>query len=147
MGMTRLRMTALATAVVLAAFATQAYAHHAFKSEYDWKKPATLQGTVTKVEWVSPHAMIHLATKNASGASEEWTIELGSPNLLQKDYRWVKDSIKVNDMVTVDGWKAIDDSKKMLNAMTVTLPNGRELFAGSSFFDEFSGPPRRKTSE
>jgi uncharacterized protein DUF6152 len=109
-------------------------AHHQFASEFDWKKPVTLKGTVTKVEWGSPHVMLHISAKDGAGAPVDWMVELGNPSMLEKKYGWTKSTLKANEMVTVDGWQA-HENKKLVSAMTVTTPDGKAFFAGSSFFD------------
>src|ERR1700680_278990 len=59
-----------------------ASAHHAFAAEYDAKKHVILKGTVTKMEWINPHAWIHIEVKRPDGNLEEWMIEFGTPNTL-----------------------------------------------------------------
>ena len=59
-----------------------ASAHHAFAAEYDAKKHVILKGTVTKMEWINPHAWIHIDVKKPDGTLEEWMIEFGTPNTL-----------------------------------------------------------------
>src|SRR3974377_878345 len=53
------------------------WAHHAFGAECDAKKPVKLQGKVTRVEWINPHAWIHIDAKNADGTNTEWMVEAG----------------------------------------------------------------------
>ena len=42
-------------------------AHHAFSAEFDANAPVTLKGPVTKIEWINPHAWIHMENKAANG--------------------------------------------------------------------------------
>jgi hypothetical protein len=136
----QMNFTRIGVAVLLSlAFSTGALAHHQFASEFDWKKPVTLKGTVTKVEWSTPHVVLHITAMDGAGAPVDWTVELGSPGALEKKYGWTRTTLKVNEMVTVDGWQA-HDNKKLVSAMTVTTPQGRALFAGSSFFDMANEP-------
>src|SRR5438045_2417641 len=75
-------------------------AHHAFAAEFDAKKPVKLQGTVTKMEWINPHAWIHIDVKKADGSTEAWMIETGTPNtLLRRGF--TRDSLKAGTQVTV----------------------------------------------
>jgi len=105
-------------------------AHHAFSTEFDAKQPITLRGTITKVEWINPHAFIHLDVKRDDGTVESWMIEAGSPNILLR--RGItKDTLKKGDKIVVDGYQAKDGSKRA-NGRDLTLPDGRQLFLGSS---------------
>jgi hypothetical protein len=105
-------------------------AHHSFGAEYDADKPVTLKGTVTKVEWANPHARFYIDVKDESGNVTNWNLELASPNGLMRQ-GWTRHSLNVGDVVTVTGSQA-KDSSKMANARTVTLADGRKVFAGSS---------------
>ena len=124
--------TAAAISILLAA--VPASAHHPFDPEFDWKKPVTLTGTVTKVEWTNPHATVSIDVRGTSGTITNWVVELGSPKVLEKNYRWNANLLKVGDNITVDGWLA-KDGRKFLSSKSFTLTDGRELFAASSFFD------------
>ena len=132
---TTMKKIALGVATVAALLtAVPAFAHHPFAPEFDWKKPVTLTGTVTKVEWMNPHASVSIDIRDASGTTTTWVVELGSPRVLEKNYRWNANVLKAGDSVTVDGWLA-KDGRKFVSAKSVTLTDGRELFAASSFFD------------
>jgi len=114
----------------LLAISAQVLAHHAFSAEFDEKQPVQLRGNVTKMEWINPHAWLHIDVKAASGQVTSWDIELGPPNALVKR-GWSKESIPVGKEVIVDGYKSKDGSNRA-NGRDVTLPDGRKLFAGSS---------------
>jgi len=107
-----------------------AFAHHAFAAEFDAKKPIKLRGTVTKMEWINPHAWIHIDVKKTDGSVEEWMIEAGTPNtLLRRGF--TKDSLKAGTEVLVDGYQSKDGSLRA-NGRDITLPDGKTLFLGSS---------------
>ena len=107
-----------------------AFAHHSFAAEYDAKKPITLKGKVTKVEWTNPHARFYIDVKDESGNVVNWNLELASPNVLMRN-GWNRHTLNVGDEVTVEGAQAKDGSQ-MANARTVTLADGKRIFAGSA---------------
>jgi hypothetical protein len=117
-------------AIVLGLSAMPALAHHSFAAEYDNKQPVDLTGTVTKVEWMNPHARFYLDVKDDAGKVANWEFELGSPNGLMRQ-GWTRNSMKIGDVVSVQGSKAKDGSQ-LANARTVKLTDGRKLFAGSA---------------
>jgi DNA/RNA endonuclease YhcR with UshA esterase domain len=121
----------LAAGFVLMSATIPALAHHSFAAEYDANKPVTISGTVTKIEWMNPHARFYLDVKDESGTVVKWEFELGSPNgLLRRG--WTRNALKIGDSITVNGYLAKDGSH-LANARLVTLPDGRKVFAGSSF--------------
>ncbi len=119
-----------AIACGLVAAAVPMLAHHSFAAEYDAAKPITLKGTVTKVEWMNPHARFYIDVKDDAGAVTNWEFELGSPNGLMRA-GWTRNSLKQGDVVTVSGSLAKDGSH-LANARQVTLADGRRVFAASS---------------
>jgi hypothetical protein len=107
-----------------------ASAHHSFAAEFDAKNPVSLRGTVTKMEWINPHAWIHIDVKKPDGTVDEWMIEAGSPNTLLRR-GLTKDSLKVGTEILVEGYRSKDGSLRA-NGRDVKLPDGQILFLGSS---------------
>lgn len=125
----RIRLVMGMVGLALVAAAVPARAHHAFASEFDARKPVKFTATVTKMEWINPHAWMHVAVKKADGTVENWMIEAGSPNSLFRQ-GITKDTVRVGMQVVVDGYQARDGSRRA-NGRDVTLPEGRKLFLGS----------------
>ena len=117
----------------LMAAAVPGLAHHSFSAEYDRAKPIELTGTVTKVEWMNPHARFYLDVKDDGGKVVNWEFELGSPNGLMRQ-GWTRNSLKIGDVVTVHGSRAKDGSN-LVNASNVAFENGKRVLGGASSAD------------
>lgn len=128
MTLTNVRWSAAVTLVMLAAGAPLV-AHHSFAAEFDGSKPVTLTGTVTKMDWINPHAWLHMDVKGADGKVISWMVEGGAPNALLRR-GWNKNSLPPGTVVVVQGFRARDGSNRA-NGRDVTLPDGKKLFIGS----------------
>jgi len=125
--------TKLAVVIAVAGLllnATLVFAHHSFAAEFDAKKPVKLRGTVTKMEWINPHAWIHVDVKGPDGKVVNWMIEAGTPNTLFRR-GFTKNSLAPGTEILVDGYQSKDGSNRA-NGRDVTFPDGRKLFLGSS---------------
>ena len=125
--------TRLSAAIVLAALllaAVPLWAHHAFEAEFDQKKPVKLAGKVTGMEWINPHAWIHIDVKGPDGKITSWMVEGGSPNILLRR-GFSKRSLEVGTEVTVEGFMAKTGDNRA-NGSNITFKDGKRLFLGSS---------------
>jgi hypothetical protein len=117
-------------AIALPGAAVPVRAHHAFAAEFDANKPVKFRGTVTKMEWINPHAWIHIDVKKPDGKVESWMVEAGAPNaLLRRGFN--KQSLLPGTVITVEGYQAKDGANRA-NGRDITYQDGRKLFVGSS---------------
>lgn len=136
---------ALAGGIAAALGTATTMAHHAFAAEFDANRPVNLRGKVTRVEWINPHAWIHIDHVKEDGTLEPWMVEGGTPNTLLR--RGItKDSLKMGTEIVVRGYQSKDalcTPKCRANGRDVTFPDGRKLFMGSSG----TGAPRDGSDE
>ena len=129
------------TFLLLVLSAVPMMAHHAFAAEFDASKPVTLRGTVTEMEWINPHAWIHLEVTEENGTVTKWMVEGGSPNILARR-GFTKSSLPKGTKVVIQGYLAKDGSRRA-NGGSISLPDGTKLFLGSSG----TGSPTDTTGE
>lgn len=111
------------------------YAHHSVGAEFDLSKRITLQGRVTKIEWMNPHVYLYVDV-SAGGKTDNWACETAGPNTLARQ-GWSRMSVKIGDRVTVVGYRARDGAY-VASAREVVLADGRKVFVGSPY----DGGPR-----
>lgn len=132
----------LAVAIAAAALfiaAVPVWAHHAFAAEFDATKPVKFRGTVTKMDWINPHAWIHIDVKGDDGKVTAWMIEAAAPNALLRR-GWTKQSLLAGTEILVEGYQAKDGANRA-NGSIITFTDGKKLFVGSSGDGE--GPPKQ----
>src|SRR5947209_4853840 len=105
---------------LLLAAAVPVFGHHSFAAEFDDKKPVTLKGTVTKLDWLNPHIWIYIDAKDEKGAVTAWQCEGGPPNTLTRQ-GWSKNSLKIGSEITIEGFRA-KDATTTCNSRAVMLP-------------------------
>ncbi len=126
--MKRNLLIVFAVVSVLALNGATLSAHHSFAAQYDVNNPITIEGTITKVEWMSPHVYFYVDVER-DGRVLNYGVENGAPTRLYRQ-GWQPDTLKIGDIVIVEGSLARDGSP-LLNASNVSK-DGRRLFAGSS---------------
>jgi hypothetical protein len=126
----RLEVSLVFAACALTIGSVPSAAHHAFAAEFDVDQPVKVHGTITKVEWVNPHAWLYVDVKGADGKVVNWHFELGPPNALFR-LGWKKDSIVAGTEVDITGFRA-KSMENTANGRSIILPDGRELFSGGS---------------
>ena len=128
--------TSYFTAICMAGWLVSlpANGHHAFGAEFDADAPVMLTGKVTKVEWVNPHAWVHIAAEMEDGSTEAWMVEGGTPNTLFRT-GITKKSLLPGTVIVVRGYQSKDHACEPVckaNGRDLTFPDGRQLFMGSS---------------
>lgn len=116
-------------AAVLVLTAIRMSAHHSFAAEYDEDKLITVSGSVSKFEWINPHALLSVQGTDSTAKAGNWKFEMGSPGSLAS-LGWKKTDLKVGDRIIVEAYAAKDRSNRA-SARVVKLADGRRLFGGS----------------
>jgi hypothetical protein len=119
-------------AICLSLGAGAGWSHHSFAGEFDEKKPVSLRGTVTKIDWINPHVFLYLDVPDEDGNVAHWTIESGSPSALSRS-GWTRDFLKVGELVTVGGFQS-KDGRNYASGLQVRRKAGAQVL----------GPPEQK---
>jgi len=134
----RTKLLILVTGIGLLMSAVPVSAHHAFAAEFDAGKPVKFRGTVTKMEWINPHAWIHIDVKGEDGKVTPWMVEAAAPNALLRR-GWTKNSLPAGTEILVEGYQAKDGANRA-NGSIITFTDGKKLFVGSSAGDPGAAP-------
>ena len=106
--------------------AAPTFAHHAFEAEFDIKQPLKLSGTLTKVDWINPHAYFYMDVADASGNLTHWELENLPPSGLRRG-GLERSMIAVGTKISIEGYRAKDGSKNLGWVNTIHLPDGRTI--------------------
>ena len=126
----RTRVYSLLAGALLVAVSAPTLAHHAFAAEFDASRPVTLEGVVTKWDWINPHAWISIDVMAEDGTISQWRIEGGAPNALLRR-GWNKNSLPPGTEIVVEGFQAKDGAMRA-SGRGITFTDGRKLFLTSS---------------
>jgi len=121
------------------ALAPDAWAHHS-QSEYDLRSKVEVEGTVTKIEWKSPHAWIYVDAGDAKDQKVSWSFELPSPVTLMRR-GWTRDSLKPGDRIKVSGAPARNFPAVAI-ANSIKDSNGKPFFTGTTTIYEPEAPSK-----
>ena len=124
----------LLLAIPLTATSPGVSAHHAFAAEFDANSPLLLRGKVTRIEWINPHAWIHILVEEKDKPARTWAVEGGTPNtLLRAGIN--RDTLKIGTEIVVRGYQSKDHECTPVckaNGRDMTFPTGQKVFMGSS---------------
>jgi hypothetical protein len=124
------KLTTVAFAVSTFLASANVLAHHSFAAEYDADKPIKFTGTVTEMKWSNPHGWIYVDVKDEAGNVVNWALETSASNgLIRRG--WRKEDLPAGTVLQIEGWQARNGSSTG-NISSVTFPDGRRLFAGTS---------------
>lgn len=124
-----IRSAALIALFALGAGSAPARAHHSFEAEYDSNKVFSITGTVTKLDWINPHAFVFVDTKDDNGVVHSYKVEMGPPYALVRG-GWKRDTVKIGDRVTIEGAAAAKNGTDAGGSMPTTqmvLASGQKL--------------------
>ncbi|MDE0224598.1 MAG: DUF6152 family protein [Gammaproteobacteria bacterium] len=127
------RISAVAT-LALALAAPTALAHHAFSAEFDANLPIRVQGKIVQVDWINPHAWVHVEDVKEDGTKQVWQLEAGTPNTLLRR-GLTKRLLQPGTEVVVRGYQSKDKVCVPIcsgSGRDITFPDGTKIFMGSS---------------
>ncbi len=120
--------------VALALGASSGDAHHAFSAEFDADAPIRVQGRVVQLEWINPHAWIHVEETREDGSTVRWMFEGGTPNTLVRA-GLNRNTLTLGTEVVVRGYQSRDRACEPVcraNGRDIAFTDGRKVFMGSS---------------
>jgi len=121
---------AILTAFGLLTCAATVSAHHSFSAEFDGTKKIVLEGTLTKVDWVNPHIILHVDVKDSGGKITNWSVETG-PTVALHRYGARRAMFVEGQTITIDAYPCKDGTKALAGLRHVKFQDGTEF----NYFD------------
>ena len=121
-----MKLGVLVLGLSLAALAVPVSAHHSWTAEYDAKKPITVKGVVSKVEWTNPHTHFYIDATDASGKVTTWNFEMASTPALERG-GWSRKTLPVGTQVVVEGFAGRSVAERAI-VTSFKGADGKEFF-------------------
>jgi hypothetical protein len=115
-----------AVGLAMASLAVPVFAHHSWTAEYDAKKPVTVKGVVSKVEWTNPHTHFYVDTTDQNGKVTTWNFEMASTPALERA-GWSRNTLPIGTEVTVEGFAGRNVAERAI-VTSFKGPDGKEFF-------------------
>ena len=115
-----------AIGLAMASLAVPVFAHHSWTAEYDAKKPVTVKGVVSKVEWTNPHTHFYVDTTDTNGKVTTWNFEMASTPALERA-GWSRKTLPIGTEVTVEGFAGRNVAERAI-VTSFKGPDGKEFF-------------------
>jgi hypothetical protein len=125
----KLKFASLGLLFVALMIAVPLMAHHSITAEFDTSKSFTVKGTITKIEWVNPHAYVYVDAKDDKGAMTHYSFETGPPGNLRRS-GVLRTMFAVGDAMTIDAYAAKDGSKNLGLVKAYHFADGKTIVVG-----------------
>jgi len=121
-----MKLGVLVLGLGLSALVIPVSAHHSWTAEYDAKKPITVKGVVSKVEWTNPHTHFYVDVTDASGKVTTWNFEMASTPALERG-GWSRKTLPVGTAVVVEGFAGRSVAERAI-VTSFKGADGKEFF-------------------
>ena len=121
-----MKLGVLVLGLAFSALASPVAAHHSWTAEYDAKKPITVKGVVSKVEWTNPHTHFYVDVTDASGKVTTWNFEMASTPALERG-GWSRKTLPVGTQVIVEGFAGRSVAERAI-VTSFKGADGKEFF-------------------
>jgi Family of unknown function (DUF6152) len=121
-----MKLGVLVLGLAFSALAVPLSAHHSWTAEYDAKKPVTVKGVVSKVEWTNPHTHFYVDVTDAGGKVTTWNFEMASTPALERG-GWSRKTLPVGTPVIVEGFAGRSVAERAI-VTSFKAADGKEFF-------------------